>query len=701
MRFFSSLNIYYRLLVLILGTTSFFFILYFCLYFYTIRQEKAVYKSALKEYNNEVNSIFELNSKTHAAAIVDVTFWDEMVDYLSTKDNSWYEEYIESQFISYQVDFIGIYDLKNQRINQTISSKLKSIGPIPDQVLTKLYKSKFIKFYSRLPQGIVEIFGATIHPSDDPFKNKSKPSGYFIMARLMDEKFVTNLEKITSSKISIVPNNLKDQKDKTEIVVNINLKDWKNETVGDIRFERAFHLNFSNTKNILGIIIIATIVNLLIYLYYYRKWVNKPLMLIKSILENKDEQAMTTLRKLRGDLGYIGALLEDNNNNRKQLEIAKQKAEEGDKLKSSFLANLSHEIRTPMNAIMGFSDLLSETDLSEGDKIHYLKIIRESGKNLTSIIEDLLEMSKIDSKQITPNYKGVDLDQCILELHQSIKITIAEENEIDFSIQESLEKPENKILTDETKLKQILTNLITNAVKFTKKGKVIVGYEIDKKNNNIELWVQDTGLGIAEHNIKIIFDRFRRIEDDFSIKLSGLGLGLSITKAYVELLGGTIKVKSAIGVGSVFSFTIPLTYAKPESLITEKISNNKSTLPGNKTILVAEDNDFNFLLLEKVLKLKDYKVIRATNGKEAVDICTSNNDIDLVFMDLKMPVMDGFEALRAIKAFNQHLPIVAYTAYSSAEDKEKISTAGFNGYVSKPINKKDLYELLDLILNSK
>jgi len=700
MRFFSSLNIYYRLLVLILGTTSFFFILYFCLYFYTIRQEKAVYKSALTEYNNEVNSIFELNSKTHVATIVDVTFWNELVDYIRTKDNSWYQEYIESQFISYEVDFIGIYNLNNQCINQTTSSKLKSIGPIPDQVLNKLYKSKFIKFYSRLPQGIVEIFGATIHPSDDPFKNKSKPSGYFFMARLMNEKFVSNLQKITSSKIKILPSNFKDQQDKSEIAININLKDWKNDSVGEIRFERAFRLNFNNTKNILNIIIIATILNLLIYLYYYRKWVNKPLMLIKSILENKDEQAMITLRKLRGDLGYIGNLLEDNNNKRKQLEIAKQKAEEGDKLKSSFLANLSHEIRTPMNAIMGFSDLLNDPELPEEDKVHYLKIIRESGKNLTSIIEDLLEMSKIDSKQITPNFKAVDLDQCILELYRSIKITIADENEIDFAIHECLEKPENQILTDETKLKQILTNLITNAIKFTKKGKVIVGYEIDKKNNNIEIWVQDTGLGIAEQNIKIIFDRFRRIEDDFSIKLSGLGLGLSITKAYVELLGGSIKVKSAIGVGSVFSFTIPLAYAQSEKPITDKRSNNKSTGSGNQTILVAEDNDFNFLLLEKVLKLKDYKVIRAVNGKEAVDICAGNNNIDLVFMDLKMPVMDGFEALRKIKIFNPHLPIVANTAYSSAEDKDKIRSAGFNGYVSKPVNKNDLYDLIDLILNA-
>jgi signal transduction histidine kinase/CheY-like chemotaxis protein len=683
----------------VIGTTALFFVLYFCLYFYTIRQEKAVYKSVLTEYQEEVNSIFELNSKTHKAAIVDVTFWDELVTYTKTKNEVWYQEYVASQFESYEADLIAVYGLDQQSIKQTTSKNLGNIGPISKEIFAKLYQDKFIRYYQQLPTGLVEIFGATIHSSDDPHKNKSKPAGYFFMARLLNEKFINNLEKITSSNVRIVPFDWDEERAEHEVGVTVDLNDWKHTTIATVKFEKPFHLNFDNTKKILAIIVLATIINLLTFLHYYRKWVNKPLKLIKNSLEAKDEQSITSLSKLRGEFGYIGHLLAKKNKQRKLLEIAKQKAEEGDKLKSSFLANISHEIRTPMNAIMGFSDLLNNPAVSLEEKSNYMKIIRESGRNLTSIIEDLLEMSKIDSKQITPNYTAINLGKCISKLHEAIKITIDEEKEIEFSVQESSVKLEKKILTDETKIKQILINLITNAIKFTQNGKVVVGYQVDPIRKEINIWVEDTGLGISEKNMEIIFDRFRRVEDDFSIKLSGLGLGLSITKAYVELLGGQIHVVSAIGEGSRFSFTIPLQYEENKTEIAVPITSSEPIVAEEKTILVAEDNDFNFILLDKLLKLKNFNTIRAVNGKEAVDICSSNPNIDLIFMDIKMPVMDGFEAFRIIRTFNTDLPIVANTAYSSAEDKEKVTSAGFTAYVSKPINKKELEDALGLIMN--
>jgi CheY-like chemotaxis protein len=398
-------------------------------------------------------------------------------------------------------------------------------------------------------------------------------------------------------------------------------------------------------------------------------------------------------------LNTLEISFEENNRQKKQLEIAKEKAEESDMLKSSFLANLSHEIRTPMNAIMGFSDLLNDPNLNQKDKTDYLKIIRNSGKNLISIIEDLIEMSKIDSKQITPNYQSLDLDKCISELHRAIKITIPEEKNIEFFIHENTEPVKRKILTDEIKLTQILTNLITNAIKFTKKGYVSIGYKVNEEDKLLEIWVEDSGLGINENNLKIIFERFRRVEDEFSIELSGLGLGLSITKAYVELLGGYINVKSIPGLGSTFSITIPLKY--DETIVDVDSAKNvcKQSKADNETILIAEDDDINFLLLEKILQLKNYKILRAVNGKEAVEICKNNTTIDLLFMDIKMPVMNGFEAFELIRGFNQNLPIIANTAYSSFEDKEKIINAGFTNYISKPLNKNEIFYLLSSIFN--
>ncbi len=700
MRVLSGLNTYYRLLVLVLGTSALFFLLYACLYFYTFKQEKEVYKSALMEYRNEVNSIFKLNSKTHTASIVDVTFWDEMVDFIKTKDKTWYKDYIEAEFLTYEADYIGIYDLNKKCLSKTSSKKFKSIDFVPIEVFNQLYKAKLNRFYLRIPEGIIEVFGATVHPSDDPKKNKYKPSGYFIMARLLDENFIKNLEDISSSNIAIVPKNYVQEKDPNSIEVSLDLKNWRNDNVVDLKFKRPFNLNFSNTKKILDIIIIATILNLLIYLFYFRKWLMGPVNLITNILEKKDEKSISSLKKSRGEFAHIGNLFEENNNQRKQLVIAKEKAEESDKLKSSFLANLSHEIRTPMNAIMGFSDLLRDENLNEKEKADYLKIIRNSGKNLIGIIEDLIEMSKIDSNQIIPNYKFINLDKCIAELHSSIKITISENKEIDFNLHRNPEGLKKNILTDEIKLKQILTNLITNAIKFTKEGHVTVGYTVEENEGHIKIWVEDSGMGIDEDNQNIIFDRFRRIEDDFTIELSGLGLGLSITKAYVELLGGSISVKSTPGLGSIFSFTIPIKYEERSDESITINASEKTSSRGNETILIAEDDDINFLLLERILRLKDYTILRATNGKEAVDICQDNEDINLVFMDIKMPIMNGFEAFEVIRKSNSSLPIIANTAYSSLEDKEDIKKAGFTGYISKPLDKNQIHQLLDGIFGS-
>lgn len=697
MRILANLNTYYRLLLLIIGTSALFFLLYLFLYFYTLKQEKEVYRSASKEYTKEVASIFQLNSKTHIASIVDVTFWDELVTFMQTKNPVWYKDYIEGEFTTYEVDYIGIYDLNKKLISKTYSQKYKPTDFIPKEVFTQLHQTKLLRFYVRVPEGIMEVLGATIHPSDDPKKNKYPPSGYFLMARLLDREFMANLEKISSSTISLVSKDYTNSNARNFINVNLDLKDWQNNALAKIHFERSFNLNFNNTKKILGIIIIATIFNLLVYLFYYRRWIYKPLKLITNSLETKDEQSMSLLKKSHGEFVHIGDLFEENNNQRKQLEIAKQKAEESDNLKSAFLANLSHEIRTPMNAIIGFSDLLNDKSLHQNDKTEYLDIIRKSGKNLISIIEDLLEMSKIDSKQISPNYKTLDLDKCISEVYHATKITIPKDKKIEFTIVNTTKRLKANILMDETKLKQILTNLITNAIKFTKTGYIKIGYAVNEEAKFIKIWIEDSGLGIDETDTKLIFDRFRRIDGDFSIESGGLGLGLSITKAYVELLGGTIDVKSALGLGSTFSLHIPLVYDEttPKPAPDKCIHKTENSI--HKTILIAEDDDINFLLLEKILQLKkNYHTIRAVNGKIAVEICRENTDIDLIFMDIKMPIMNGFEAFHVIRTFNYTIPIIANTAYSSPEDEEKIMNAGFTGYLSKPLNKEKIFEVLEV-----
>lgn len=700
MRLALKLTTYYKLVVLIIGICSLFILLFSSLYLYTVQQENDVFKANSNQYKIEVNRLFDFNSKRQIVTINDLTYWDALVNFTKSKDTLWFKEYIVNEFPTYEVDYISVYGLDKKYITSVAKRHFKSKDFIALQAMRNLYKTKFSRFYIRIPEGLVEVFGGTIHASNDPKKIKSKPAGYMFMARLLDKAYFKNLEDISTSHVHLCNNTVKDTAGNKKVKSLINLKDHNKHTVAKLLFVRPSYLNFERTKELLLIIVITTLAGLIAAVYYSRKWVYRPLRLVTNILETDREISIKLLKKEPGEFGYIGNLFEDHRKNRFQLEKSKERAEESDKLKSNFLANLSHEIRTPMNAIIGFSDLLLNENLSEDMKKKYLKIINKSGKSLVSIIEDLIEMSKIDAKLIVPNYKGLDIEKCIKELYNTLKVTIPEDKNIVFFISESNEKLENNILTDEVKLKQIIVNLLTNAIKFTDHGHVAFGYSIDKEKQLLEFRVEDTGIGISKNDLKVVFDRFRRVDDDYSISLGGLGLGLSISKAYVEMLGGEISVESVYGGGSVFKFTIPLIYE--EYTVENNILNIETVNETSQTkiILVAEDDNINFLLLRTILELKGHKVLRARNGQEVVDISTSNSAIDLIFMDIKMPVLDGYEAFEIIKRNRPDLAVVAQTAHSSSEVKEKIMKAGFSGYITKPLDKEKIHQIISTVLKS-
>jgi len=696
-----KLTTYFKLVLLIIGICSLFLLLFISLYLYTVQQENDVFKANSSQYKTEVNRLFDFNSKTQIVTINDLTYWDALVNFTKSKDTVWFKRYIVNEFPTYEVDFITVYGLDKKFITSIAKTDFKSKDFIPRQAMENLYKTKFSRFYMKVPEGIVEVLGGTIHASNDPRKIKTKPAGYMFMARLLDKTYFKNLEDICSSKVQIFNGIDTDTLLNKKVTSLIRLKNFDNSTVASLMFVRPSYLNFERTKELLLIIVVTTLIGLIAAIYYSRKWVYRPLRLVTNILETDREISISLLKREPGEFGYIGNLFEDHRKNRFQLEKSKQKAEESDKLKSTFLANLSHEIRTPMNAIVGFSDLLLNESLSEELKMKYLKIINSSGKSLVSIIEDLIEMSKIDAKLIAPNYKGVDIEKCISELYNTLKVTVPEDKSIDFYIIKSTtDTLENDILTDEVKLKQILVNLLTNAIKFTNTGHVAFGYSIDKKEHLLEFRIEDTGIGISKKDLKVVFERFRRVDDDYSILLSGLGLGLSISKAYVEMLGGEIKVESVYGEGSVFKFTIPLIYEE----VAIETSANKEESPYNtseaKTILVAEDDNINFLLLKTILELKKHTVLRARNGQEVVDISASNSEIDLIFMDIKMPVLDGYEAFEIIKKKNPNQIVIAQTAHSSSEVKERIMKAGFSGYITKPLDKEKIHEIINNISQS-
>ena len=376
-----------------------------------------------------------------------------------------------------------------------------------------------------------------------------------------------------------------------------------------------------------------------------------------------------------------------------ELIIAKEKAEESDRLKSAFLTNMSHEIRTPMNGILGFTELLKEPNLSSDDQLDYIQTIQISGARMLNTINNIVDVSKIESGLIQVDIKETNINEKMEFTYKFFKPEI-EIKGLKFLLKNSLPSKEAIIKTDNEKVYGILTNLVRNAIKFTYEGSIEFGYE--KKGEYLEFFVKDTGIGIPKNQNELIFERFRQGSESHNRGYEGSGLGLSICKSYVEMLGGEIWVESKEGKGSIFYFNIPYNAVSKEKAAIENVVSaeyNEVEIKKLK-ILIVEDDEISYSFLTKMLQKISYEVIHAITGIEAIDACRNNPDIDLVLMDIRMPFMDGNEATRQIRQFNKGVIIIAQTAYGYSSDSEKAIEAGCNDYISKPINKSLFYELI-------
>lgn len=379
------------------------------------------------------------------------------------------------------------------------------------------------------------------------------------------------------------------------------------------------------------------------------------------------------------------------------LIIAKEQAEESDRLKSAFLANMSHEIRTPMNGILGFANLLQESDLSEKDQKEYIQNINKSGERMLNTINDLIDISRIEAGQMEVKISEINLNRQMDELYSFFRKT-AEQRGLSLSYSKSLPDDSARFYTDPEKLYKTMVNLINNALKYTAEGRVEFGYTLSKQQE-LEFYVKDTGIGIPANRHKTIFDRFAQADLSITKPYEGSGLGLSITKAYIEMLGGDIHLESEPGKGSVFTFRIPYRKAKRKQNDNMKNKDQQSSqnLLKDLKILIVEDEITSDMYLTAIFKQSCRELLHATNGKEALQLITEQPDIDLILMDLKMPAMDGYEATRKIRDINKEVKIIAQTAYALAGDRQKALKAGCDEYVSKPVTKSLLIKTIEKI----
>jgi len=373
-----------------------------------------------------------------------------------------------------------------------------------------------------------------------------------------------------------------------------------------------------------------------------------------------------------------------------ELIRAKERAVESDKLKTAFLLNVSHEIRTPMNGILGFISLLREPDLSDVEKSNYLEIVNKSGQRLMNTINDIVEISKIETGDINLVLQEIDISE-VMQDHLEFFTLQANEKGLELKVKEQITGSQAIIKTDKHKVDGILMNLIRNAIKFTDKGKIEIGNYLE--NGKLYFYVSDTGKGIPESKHNTIFERFVQADTALTRGYEGSGLGLSIVKAHVKALKGDIFVKSEPGKGTTFLFNIKYVPVNTIS-VTKKREENSMPATSKATLLIAEDDEINFILMDKMLS-KEFRLIHAENGEETVGLLRENPDVDLILMDIKMPgEYDGLEATRIIREFNMGIPIIAQTAFAQDLDKKRAIDAGCNDYISKPFNAVQLKSLI-------
>lgn len=384
----------------------------------------------------------------------------------------------------------------------------------------------------------------------------------------------------------------------------------------------------------------------------------------------------------------------------RELVINKNRAQESDRLKSTFLANMSHEIRTPMNSIIGFSAMLLRGGLEQEKQDQYLNIIISRGKHLMQILDDIIDITKIEEDQIQLNIKSFNLHDLFAELKSYVESELVQQRKenIQINVCHGLKRDEAFIYADHFRLQQVLSNLLNNAVKFTCTGSIEFGY-FGNESGQLVFFVKDTGIGIQPGMQSIVFDRFRQVDESFSRSYGGTGLGLAICKGLLQLMGGKIWVESDGQHGSSFYFSLPLDFCEAPELTSKQVVVNTDYNWAGRTILIVEDDPSSYEYLYEILSENACIIRHASSGNEALQIFNQFPS-DLILLDIQLPEMDGYEIARQIRQLNPSIPIIAQTAHAMSDDRQKCIDSGCSEYITKPIQPETLLQAIDSFLSS-
>lgn len=461
-----------------------------------------------------------------------------------------------------------------------------------------------------------------------------------------------------------------------ELSERVGEMEVKYETEKQDKETQAITLQLEKTHNqklnlIFLLIIGFLITSFIVYLYIKNKRNNQ--FLEKEVLRRTNELVNKNIELKTNSIELIKA---------------KEKAEGSDRLKAAFLTNLSHEIRTPMNGILGFTSLLIDPDLASSDRVKYASVIQKGSDRLLTTLDNIIEASKIETRQVELNKTELVVNELVESIYEKFNDLNTNEK-IKFSFSNGLPKSESILFSDKSKIQAILSHLLKNAFKFTKEGTIDFGYS--KKDNYLEFYIKDTGIGVPIERKAGIFDLFIKSDIEDRDAYQGSGLGLFLAKSNVEMLGGKIWMSSEKETGASFYFTIPYQIKQPENNINTETGKVKPTLQLNELkVLIVEDDVNSDIYLTAIIKNFTKNIIHASNGEEAIKACQQHQDINLILMDLSMPVINGIDAVKKIREFNKNVYIIAQTAYTLMKDKEKAFEAGCNDYISKPTKKEDL-----------